>query len=173
MDFAQDERLPRAPVWTACPRGDGGPPTPVRTASPGLSLAWKLLWLAEDQEAEGRPAAKNLYDAVLLAEHPSTRLSPRLLRTVLGPHAEGFTPERCWTGWWTGPRSTPSIRGWTAIRAGCGSGWRVRFHNCWSGAPGSAEGRAAHQGRWPVRWLPSVARPAPLRRTLKRIGSHT
>ncbi|MFJ7493670.1 nucleotidyl transferase AbiEii/AbiGii toxin family protein [Streptomyces sp. NPDC097727] len=92
MDFAQDERLPQAPVWTACPRGDGGPPTPVRTAGPGLSLAWKLLWLAEDQEAEGRSAAKDLYDAVLLAEHPSTRLSPRLLRTVLGPHAEGLMP---------------------------------------------------------------------------------
>ncbi|MFI6728577.1 hypothetical protein NRF20_09155 [Streptomyces sp. R-74717] len=40
---------------------------------------------------EGRSAAKDLYDAVLLAEHPSTRLSPRLLRTVLGPHAERFT----------------------------------------------------------------------------------
>ncbi|MFB7852120.1 MULTISPECIES: nucleotidyl transferase AbiEii/AbiGii toxin family protein [unclassified Streptomyces] len=92
MDFARDERLPRAPVWTACPRGDGGPPTPVRTADPGLSLAWKLLWLAEDQEAEGRSATKDLYDAVLLAEHPATRLSLRLLRTVLGPHAEGFTP---------------------------------------------------------------------------------
>ncbi|WP_328512126.1 nucleotidyl transferase AbiEii/AbiGii toxin family protein [Streptomyces sp. NBC_00376] len=92
MDFAQDERLPQAPGWTACPRGDGGPPTPVRTASPGLSLAWKLLWLAEDQEAEGRSGAKDLYDAVLLAEHHATRLSPRLLRTVLGPHAPGFTP---------------------------------------------------------------------------------
>ncbi|MFD7621090.1 nucleotidyl transferase AbiEii/AbiGii toxin family protein [Streptomyces sp. NPDC059802] len=92
MDFAQDERLPRAPVWTACPRGDGGPPTPVRTADPGLSLAWKLLWLAEDQEAEGRSAAKDLYDAVLLAEYRRTRLPPRLLHTVLGPHAEGFTP---------------------------------------------------------------------------------
>ncbi|WP_326768912.1 nucleotidyl transferase AbiEii/AbiGii toxin family protein [Streptomyces sp. NBC_01591] len=92
MDFAQDERLLAAPVWTACPRGDGGPPTPVRTASPGLSLAWKLLWLAEDQEAEGRSGAKDLYDAVLLAEYPGTRLSPRLLRTVLGSHAQGFTP---------------------------------------------------------------------------------
>ncbi|MGQ7753147.1 nucleotidyl transferase AbiEii/AbiGii toxin family protein [Streptomyces sp. WC2508] len=93
MDFAQDERLPQAPGWTACPRGDGGPPTPVRTAGPGLSLAWKLLWLAEDQEAEGRSGAKDLYDAVLLAEHHATRLSPRLLRTVLGPHAPDFTPE--------------------------------------------------------------------------------
>ncbi|MFJ1890037.1 nucleotidyl transferase AbiEii/AbiGii toxin family protein [Streptomyces sp. NPDC088170] len=92
MDFAQDERLPEAPVWTACPRGDGGPPTPVRTASPGLSLAWKLLWLAEDQEAEGRSAAKDLYDAVLLAEHGRTVLPPRLLHTVLGPHGPWFTP---------------------------------------------------------------------------------
>ncbi|MFE7466610.1 nucleotidyl transferase AbiEii/AbiGii toxin family protein [Streptomyces sp. NPDC057499] len=92
MDFARDERLPEAPVWTACPRGDGGPPVPVRTASPGLSLAWKLLWLAEDQESEGRSGAKDLYDAVLLAEYGRTVLPPRLLRTVLGPHAEGFTP---------------------------------------------------------------------------------
>ncbi|MER5747743.1 nucleotidyl transferase AbiEii/AbiGii toxin family protein [Streptomyces sp. NPDC002225] len=92
MDFARDERLPEAPVWTACPRGDGGPPTPVRTAGPGLSLAWKLLWLAEDQEAEGRSGAKDLYDAVLLAEYGRTVLPPRLLRTVLGTHAQGFTP---------------------------------------------------------------------------------
>ncbi|MGW3717746.1 nucleotidyl transferase AbiEii/AbiGii toxin family protein [Streptomyces sp. NPDC005133] len=93
MDFAQDERLPEAPVWTACPRVDGGQPIPVRTASQGLSLAWKLLWLSEDQQAEGRSAAKDLYDAVLLAEHPRTRLPSRLLRTVLGPHAAGFSPE--------------------------------------------------------------------------------
>ncbi|MDF6045974.1 nucleotidyl transferase AbiEii/AbiGii toxin family protein [Streptomyces sp. JH14] len=93
MDFAQDERLPEAPVWTACPRVGGGPPLPVRTASPELSLAWKLLWLAEDQQAEGRSAAKDLYDAVLLAELPRTRLTPQLLHTVLGPHASGFSPE--------------------------------------------------------------------------------
>ncbi|MEV0492011.1 nucleotidyl transferase AbiEii/AbiGii toxin family protein [Streptomyces atratus] len=103
MDFAQNEALPDAPVWTACPRGDGGPPTPVRTASPGLSLAWKLLWLAEDRQAEGRATAKDLYDAVLLAEHPPTWLPPRLLRTVLGPHASGFGPEtvRNWRVDWS------------------------------------------------------------------------
>ncbi|MGW1652267.1 hypothetical protein [Streptomyces atratus] len=48
--------------------------------------------LNRSAESGHRSAAKDLYDAVLLAEHPSTRLSPRLLRTVLGPQAEGFTP---------------------------------------------------------------------------------
>lgn len=104
MDFALEERLPESPVWTACPRGDGGPPVPVRTAGPGLSLAWKLLWLAEDFRAGGACAAKDLYDAALLAEHPGTRLPPALLRTVLGPLAAGFTPEavRDWAVDWAG-----------------------------------------------------------------------
>lgn len=103
MDFALEERLPESPVWTACPRGDGGPPVPVRTAGPGLSLAWKLLWLAEDFRACGRSAAKDLYDAVLLAEHPDTRLPTRLLHSVLGPSAARVTPEavRDWSVDWT------------------------------------------------------------------------
>ncbi|WP_405984366.1 nucleotidyl transferase AbiEii/AbiGii toxin family protein [Streptomyces sp. NBC_00872] len=84
LDFASDETLPEAPVWTAVPRGDGGPPTPVRTASPALSLAWKLLWLCTDGEEGESVGAKDLFDAVLLAESPRTRLTPRLLRKVLG-----------------------------------------------------------------------------------------
>ncbi|MDX2706397.1 nucleotidyl transferase AbiEii/AbiGii toxin family protein [Streptomyces sp. PA03-6a] len=83
LDFARDERLPEPPVLTAVPRGDGGPPAAVLTASRELSLAWKLLWLQADAAAEGRAQGKDLYDAVLLAEAPGTALSPRLLRRVM------------------------------------------------------------------------------------------
>ncbi|MFE0630537.1 nucleotidyl transferase AbiEii/AbiGii toxin family protein [Streptomyces sp. NPDC058864] len=82
LDFARDERLPEAPVLTAVPRGDGGPPAVLLTASRELSLAWKLLWLQADAAAEGRAQGKDLYDAVLLAEAPGTALSARLLRRV-------------------------------------------------------------------------------------------
>ncbi|MFD4871187.1 nucleotidyl transferase AbiEii/AbiGii toxin family protein [Streptomyces sp. NPDC058412] len=90
LDFARDEWLPEPPVPTAIPRGDGTGPTVVRTASRELSLAWKLLWLHADCAAEGRAQAKDLYDAVLLAEAEATRLSPRLLRTVFR-HEPGRT----------------------------------------------------------------------------------
>ncbi|MEV6680561.1 nucleotidyl transferase AbiEii/AbiGii toxin family protein [Streptomyces erythrochromogenes] len=82
LDFARDERLPEPAVLTAIPRGDGTGPTVVRSAGRELSLAWKLLWLHADCATEGRARAKDLYDAVLLAESPATRLSPRLLREV-------------------------------------------------------------------------------------------
>ncbi|MFI9787038.1 nucleotidyl transferase AbiEii/AbiGii toxin family protein [Kitasatospora sp. NPDC051984] len=82
IDFARDERLPEPPVLTALPRGDGAGATVVRTASRELSLAWKLLWLhADSHGAEGRARAKDLYDAVLLAE--VCTLTPGLLRRVL------------------------------------------------------------------------------------------
>ncbi|MFD8707430.1 nucleotidyl transferase AbiEii/AbiGii toxin family protein [Kitasatospora sp. NPDC059648] len=90
VDFARDERLPEPPVWTAVPRGDGTGPTVVRTAGRGLSLAWKLLWLHADCAAEGRARAKDLYDAVLLAEAEGTALSERLLRAVFR-HEPGRT----------------------------------------------------------------------------------
>ncbi|MGW3247514.1 nucleotidyl transferase AbiEii/AbiGii toxin family protein [Streptomyces sp. NPDC001070] len=83
LDFARDERLPEPPVLTAVPRGDGGAPAVVRTASRELSLAWKLLWLQADAAAEGRAQGKDLYDAVLLAEAPGTALTARLLRRVM------------------------------------------------------------------------------------------
>ncbi|MGW0775530.1 hypothetical protein ACWD01_18210 [Streptomyces sp. NPDC002835] len=101
------------------PRGDGGPPTPVLTASPGLSLAWKLLWLCADDVARG----KDLYDAVLLAESPRTHLDTRLLHRVLGPHAPAFGPDRI--------RTLPVD--WRAFRAahplvtGSASAWRERL----------------------------------------------
>ncbi|MEU9393616.1 nucleotidyl transferase AbiEii/AbiGii toxin family protein [Streptomyces sp. NPDC048324] len=90
LDFARDEWLPQPPVWTAIPRGDGAPPTVLRTAGPELSLAWKLLWLHTDCAAQGRAQAKDLYDAVLLAEADATDLSLRLLRQVFR-HEPGNT----------------------------------------------------------------------------------
>ncbi|MDX3517378.1 nucleotidyl transferase AbiEii/AbiGii toxin family protein [Streptomyces scabiei] len=89
LDFARDERLPELPVWTAIPRGDGSGRTVVRTPGPGLSLAWKLLWLHTDCATEGRARAKDLYDAVLLAEADVTGLSPRLVREVFRHRADG------------------------------------------------------------------------------------
>ncbi|MDX2523914.1 nucleotidyl transferase AbiEii/AbiGii toxin family protein [Streptomyces europaeiscabiei] len=90
LDFARDERLPEPPVWTAIPRGDGSAHTVVRTPGRELSLAWKLLWLHTDHAAEGRARAKDLYDAVLLAEAEATELSPELLREVFR-HEPGDT----------------------------------------------------------------------------------
>lgn len=92
LDFALDERLPQPPVWTKVPRGSGGAPTVVRTASRELSLAWKLLWLHADGAAGDTAQCKDLYDAVLLAEGGRTKLSPRLLRTVLRHSATTIRP---------------------------------------------------------------------------------
>ncbi|MFD8597983.1 nucleotidyl transferase AbiEii/AbiGii toxin family protein [Kitasatospora sp. NPDC059646] len=82
IDFARDEWLPEAPVWTAIPRADGTGPSVVRTAGRALSLAWKLLWLHADSAAAGRARAKDLHDAVLLAETAAAELTPALLRKV-------------------------------------------------------------------------------------------
>jgi hypothetical protein len=78
IDFAYDEVLPEPPVLTAVPRRAGRPPVGLWTAGRELSLAWKLEWLSADQAAHGVSAAKDLYDAVLLAELPGLRLSQRL-----------------------------------------------------------------------------------------------
>lgn len=50
---------------------------PVNVAPPALQLAWKLRWLLSDDDPQG----KDLYDAVLLAEH--TTASPALIRAEL------------------------------------------------------------------------------------------
>ncbi|GHF61931.1 hypothetical protein GCM10010218_49450 [Streptomyces mashuensis] len=65
LDFVFNERLPQPGIPTALPRPQGGEPLRLLAATPELSLAWKLLWLASDTYPEG----KDLYDAVLLAEH--------------------------------------------------------------------------------------------------------
>ncbi|MEV8097496.1 nucleotidyl transferase AbiEii/AbiGii toxin family protein [Kitasatospora sp. NPDC085879] len=101
IDFAYDEPLPVAPVFTALPRGDGGPPAVLPTASRELSLAWKLLWLLSEG-ATGTARGKDLYDAVLLAEHPATALDAWLLRRVLrrAPHPAGPADlPRCRVDW--------------------------------------------------------------------------
>lgn len=114
MDFARDERLPQAPVCTAVPRGDGGAPAVVRTASRELSLAWKLLWLHTGATTEGRAQGKDLYDAVLLAETRGMRLPARLLRTVFPP---GVAPPmgevvRAWSVEWESFRAEhTAVRG--------------------------------------------------------------
>ncbi|MDG4786643.1 nucleotidyl transferase AbiEii/AbiGii toxin family protein [Micromonospora sp. WMMD1102] len=106
LDFAYDERLPEPPRLLAVPRRDGaGPPTVVWAATPELSLGWKLQWLCVDQAVEGLSAGKDLYDAVLLAELPGVRLSPRLLRTLLHriPDPDLLRPSavRGWTVDWS------------------------------------------------------------------------
>ncbi|WP_030711037.1 nucleotidyl transferase AbiEii/AbiGii toxin family protein [Streptomyces sp. NRRL F-2580] len=60
LDFVFNERLaePPEPVELACG-------AVVLAATPALSLAWKVLWLVSDRHPQG----KDLYDAVLLAEH--------------------------------------------------------------------------------------------------------
>ncbi|MEV5574106.1 nucleotidyl transferase AbiEii/AbiGii toxin family protein [Spirillospora sp. NPDC052269] len=65
IDFALDERLPADPEYTRIPRPDGGAPLTVLGATPELSLAWKLAWLVKDTVCK----RKDLFDAVLLAEH--------------------------------------------------------------------------------------------------------
>ncbi|MET8776852.1 nucleotidyl transferase AbiEii/AbiGii toxin family protein [Nocardia sp. NPDC004654] len=66
LDFVFDDALPQAPRWTDIPRlGTPGPPATLLAATPDLALAWKLLWICTDAFPQG----KDLYDAVLLAEH--------------------------------------------------------------------------------------------------------
>jgi hypothetical protein len=64
---------------------------PVLAAPPALALAWKLQWLATDSA----PQAKDLYDAMLLAEH--TDVDPVLVRDLIQAElprwASEFGPE--------------------------------------------------------------------------------
>ncbi|BCY05463.1 nucleotidyl transferase AbiEii/AbiGii toxin family protein [Actinoplanes sp. L3-i22] len=78
VDVAFDEPVPEPPVLTVVPRAGGRAPVGLLTASRELSLAWKLHWLAADQAGRQYSDAKDLYDAVLLAELPGIGLSPRL-----------------------------------------------------------------------------------------------
>ncbi|MET9605460.1 nucleotidyl transferase AbiEii/AbiGii toxin family protein [Streptomyces sp. NPDC006512] len=84
LDFVFNERLaePPEPAELACG-------AVVLAATPALSLAWKVLWLISDRHPQG----KDLYDAVLLAEHH--RLPNALLQQVFReagewphPHAD-------------------------------------------------------------------------------------
>lgn len=85
LDFVFNEPLPEPPVRTEVPRSaPGGAPAVLMAASPALSLAWKILWLVSDVH----PEAKDLYDAVLLAEGEHTHLTYDLLERVLRESGE-------------------------------------------------------------------------------------
>jgi hypothetical protein len=111
VDFALAERLPEPPAWTRIPLAhDATRHLLVQAATPGLCLAWKLLWLHEDSAAGGGPRPKDLYDAVILAEDHRTRLSPGLLPRVI---AQGATPAgAAGTG-----ISLPAHANWSAFAA--------------------------------------------------------
>ncbi|HEX6499845.1 MAG TPA: nucleotidyl transferase AbiEii/AbiGii toxin family protein [Micromonosporaceae bacterium] len=65
-DIVFGERVPLPPEVLRLPGID----QPLLAAPAALALAWKLLWLATDTYPQG----KDLYDAVLLAEHTPPRL---------------------------------------------------------------------------------------------------
>ncbi|MFI7678252.1 nucleotidyl transferase AbiEii/AbiGii toxin family protein [Actinophytocola sp. NPDC049390] len=78
LDLVFNEHLPEPPTTVAIPPLG----TRMRTATPLLSLAWKLEWLMADMYPQG----KDLYDAVLLAEYvraPMADVVP-LMRPELG-----------------------------------------------------------------------------------------
>lgn len=64
MDFSLNDQMWHMPVETTLVLPEGRNTT-VWTATPELSLAWKLLWLGTDMYPQG----KDLYDATLLAEN--------------------------------------------------------------------------------------------------------
>ncbi|MEP7119448.1 MAG: nucleotidyl transferase AbiEii/AbiGii toxin family protein [Byssovorax sp.] len=89
IDIVFREPLQDAPALeilrdSASPRGSGEAPTgpSLYFASRAESLAWKLLWLDTDMH----PQAKDLYDAVLLAENVA--LPIELVRRVFAAKAE-------------------------------------------------------------------------------------
>jgi hypothetical protein len=79
LDFSFAEPLPVPPVRTQL-----SPEIDFLAATPALSLAWKLLWLYTDIEPQG----KDLYDAVLLAEHATLERSLLLAVLSHGTHKE-------------------------------------------------------------------------------------
>ncbi|GHG53896.1 nucleotidyl transferase AbiEii/AbiGii toxin family protein [Streptomyces griseocarneus] len=91
LDFVFNERLPVPAAPTRLPRPDGtGEPLTLLAVTPELSLAWKILWLLSDMHPQG----KDFYDALLLAEDPSTTLPFDLLRAVFVGVDYGFYDRR-------------------------------------------------------------------------------
>ncbi|GAB7037209.1 MULTISPECIES: nucleotidyl transferase AbiEii/AbiGii toxin family protein [Catenuloplanes] len=86
IDVVFGEALPMAPEPLAL-----APDTVVLAAPPALALGWKLRWL----ESDSYPQGKDLYDAVLLAEH--TTVDPAMVRDLLRPEimheADRFGPD--------------------------------------------------------------------------------
>ncbi|MEV0430555.1 nucleotidyl transferase AbiEii/AbiGii toxin family protein [Micromonospora sp. NPDC050495] len=97
IDVVFGEKLPLPPEVLILPDVD----EPVLAAPASLALAWKLLWLATDMYPQG----KDLYDAVLLAEHTTVdqALVRQLMRPELGAEADNFTAETVlsWQVDWT------------------------------------------------------------------------
>lgn len=97
LDVVFGEELPLAPEALILPEVDA----PLLAAPAELALAWKLLWLATDRYPQG----KDLYDAVLLAEHTTVdrALVRQLMRAELGAEADTFTAETVlsWQVDWT------------------------------------------------------------------------
>lgn len=88
LDFVFNEVLPIPPLPLEIPSVD----RTLLAATPELSLAWKLMWLATDLYPQG----KDLYDAVLLAERtavPDRDLVVDLLRPEHGSEADDFGAE--------------------------------------------------------------------------------
>ncbi|MDI2131568.1 nucleotidyl transferase AbiEii/AbiGii toxin family protein [Yinghuangia seranimata] len=92
VDFAFTERLPVQPEFALLPGTGTDGATRIAAATPELSLAWKLRRLLSD----GWSPAKDLYDAVLLAEAVPLPVG-LLMRTLVAaePHWAGrrFVPE--------------------------------------------------------------------------------
>ncbi len=77
LDFVFNEHLPADAEPTEVSLSSDGPKALVLAVTPELSLAWKVQWLVTDMY----PQAKDLYDAVLLAERTPLRYD--LLRQVM------------------------------------------------------------------------------------------
>jgi len=98
-DFVFGEPLWDPPQWHVFP-GEQGADYRLRIASPELSLAWKFIWLQEDWY----PQAKDLYDAVLLAErcmHFPEAVRKGVIAT-LGDEWGGIRDQRDIEPWWAG-----------------------------------------------------------------------
>ncbi|MEU2453767.1 nucleotidyl transferase AbiEii/AbiGii toxin family protein [Streptomyces sp. NPDC012765] len=118
LDFVFNERLP-VPPRTAEVAG-----VPLQAATPELSLAWKLVWLATDSYPQG----KDLYDAVLLAEQYTAPYE--LVHTVFRESGEFFP-------------AVPWVRK-LDLDAFCAVKWADwdTFRSEYPGLPGSAESYA-------------------------------
>ena len=69
LDFVFNESLPVDPEPLLIPSDADGSGAVLNAATAELSLAWKVMWLLCDMHPQG----KDLYDAVLLAEHTALR----------------------------------------------------------------------------------------------------